>query len=247
MKHSLLSPHPSLGESPPIVIERDPETFKDVIRHLQGYSIHIRDEEHRLKLLSDAKFYLLRKLRDKLCTAASEEHVENEILIRSEDIRPSLLRISENNGQVQYYQDKKLSCLMIQINDISATYHRNAMGDQFLLEGEDIKIIKDPQWTIANEFMFDKDCAIVMQDAKKGDIEQAFRLFDYLNSLTLEDQFWKPCQMHENCLMTWFGIERAISSLSIYPNTLTRLLMSVKKAQVVLSRTQANRKRDFIT
>lgn len=240
LKHSLDSPHPSLGESPPLSIQRDPETFKDIIRHLQGYSIHIRDEEHRLKLLSDAQFYLLRKLRDKLCTVPTAEHIEKEMLIHLQDIRPPLLRISEKNGQVQYLQDKKLSRLLVQMNDVGAFYHRNDMGDQFILEGQDIPLVKDKQWTVSNEFMFDKDCAIVMQDSE-------FRLFDYLTNLTVEEQYWKPCCVHENCSMTWFGIEKAISSLSIYPNTTSKLVMSIKKAQIVRSRIDVNLKRDFLT
>lgn len=40
-----------------LYIDRDPETFRDVARHLQGYYVKPRDGSHFVKLFADAQFY----------------------------------------------------------------------------------------------------------------------------------------------------------------------------------------------
>lgn len=40
-----------------LYIDRDPETFRDIALHLQGYHIVPRDGEHFVKLFADAQFY----------------------------------------------------------------------------------------------------------------------------------------------------------------------------------------------
>lgn len=61
--HRLFEPH---GQGPPLYLDRDPDTFQDVIRHLQGYTLPIRDEAHRQNLLKDAMYYRLTQLRVKV-------------------------------------------------------------------------------------------------------------------------------------------------------------------------------------
>jgi hypothetical protein len=50
-----------VGEEAPSVrtlyIDRDPVTFQDISRHLQGYHIQPRDGSHFVKLFADAQFY----------------------------------------------------------------------------------------------------------------------------------------------------------------------------------------------
>ncbi|RUO95902.1 hypothetical protein BC936DRAFT_142984, partial [Jimgerdemannia flammicorona] len=53
-------------EQPPTFISRDPDLFADIVQHLKGYTINIRDETHRNNLLKDSRFYALRQLHDKL-------------------------------------------------------------------------------------------------------------------------------------------------------------------------------------
>ncbi|TGZ79842.1 hypothetical protein EX30DRAFT_396674 [Ascodesmis nigricans] len=56
-------------ERPPIrtlYIDRDPETFRDIARHLQGYHISPRDGAHFVRLFADAQFYNLPKLISQL-------------------------------------------------------------------------------------------------------------------------------------------------------------------------------------
>jgi hypothetical protein len=43
-----------------LYIDRDPVTFQDISRHLQGYHIQPRDGSHFVKLFADAQFYQCR-------------------------------------------------------------------------------------------------------------------------------------------------------------------------------------------
>ncbi|KAI1432134.1 hypothetical protein GGR50DRAFT_675865 [Xylaria sp. CBS 124048] len=47
-------------------IDRDPETFRDIALHLQGYHITPRDGTHFVRLFADAQFYTLPKLMSQL-------------------------------------------------------------------------------------------------------------------------------------------------------------------------------------
>ena len=45
------------GDVRTLYIDRDPETFRDIALHLQGYHIIPRDGEHYVRLFADAQFY----------------------------------------------------------------------------------------------------------------------------------------------------------------------------------------------
>ncbi|KAG5953339.1 hypothetical protein E4U53_005985 [Claviceps sorghi] len=49
-----------------LYIDRDPETFRDIALHLQGYHVQPRDGTHFVRLFSDAQFYNLPKLISQL-------------------------------------------------------------------------------------------------------------------------------------------------------------------------------------
>ncbi|KAL2432874.1 hypothetical protein ABEF95_004723 [Exophiala dermatitidis] len=49
-----------------LYIDRDPNTFRDVVRHLQGYYVKPVDGSHFVKLFADAQFYSLPRLIDQL-------------------------------------------------------------------------------------------------------------------------------------------------------------------------------------
>ncbi|KIX07849.1 uncharacterized protein Z518_02503 [Rhinocladiella mackenziei CBS 650.93] len=49
-----------------LYIDRDPATFRDVARHLQGYYVKPVDGSHFVKLFADAQFYSLPRLIDQL-------------------------------------------------------------------------------------------------------------------------------------------------------------------------------------
>jgi hypothetical protein len=45
------------GDLRTLYIDRDPDTFKDIALHLQGYHIVPKDGEHFVRLFADAQFY----------------------------------------------------------------------------------------------------------------------------------------------------------------------------------------------
>ncbi|KAH8699208.1 hypothetical protein BGW36DRAFT_396762 [Talaromyces proteolyticus] len=49
-----------------LYIDRDPATFREICRHLQGYHIHPRDGMEYVKLFADAQFYSLPRLVSRL-------------------------------------------------------------------------------------------------------------------------------------------------------------------------------------
>ncbi|KAI9777222.1 MAG: hypothetical protein M1816_004821 [Peltula sp. TS41687] len=49
-----------------LYIDRDPFTFRDISRHLQGYYVQPRDGTHFVKLFADAQFYSLPRLTSQL-------------------------------------------------------------------------------------------------------------------------------------------------------------------------------------
>ncbi|KAJ5646248.1 hypothetical protein N7490_002620 [Penicillium lividum] len=60
-----------------LYIDRDPETFKEIARHLQGYHVRPRDGAQFVKLFADAQFYSLPRLISQL--------FESEIFIQIGD------------------------------------------------------------------------------------------------------------------------------------------------------------------
>lgn len=77
---------------PPSVPNRSAEVFDQLLHVLQGYPIHIRNEEHRAELLRDCRYFHLRGLEQKLISHHISYNVprgKSEIIIRLEDIRQS--------------------------------------------------------------------------------------------------------------------------------------------------------------
>ncbi|KAF2642162.1 hypothetical protein P280DRAFT_396963 [Massarina eburnea CBS 473.64] len=88
-RNALLRP-PSI--SPPSVPNRSGETFKELVKILQGYNVNIRNEAHRAELLRDARYFHLKGLEQKLIPCQISYNLrrnQSEILIRLEDIRQS--------------------------------------------------------------------------------------------------------------------------------------------------------------
>jgi hypothetical protein len=88
-RSSLLRP-PSI--SPPSAPNRSGETFAELIRILQGYTVEIRNDEHRSQLLRDARYFHLKGLEQRLIPCEISFNLKrhhSEILLRLEDIRQS--------------------------------------------------------------------------------------------------------------------------------------------------------------
>ncbi|KAA6411919.1 MAG: hypothetical protein FRX48_04069 [Lasallia pustulata] len=77
---------------PPSVPNRSAEVFDELLHVLQGYPIHIRNEEHRAELLRDCRYFHLRGLEQKLISHHISYNIprgKSEIVIGLEDIRQS--------------------------------------------------------------------------------------------------------------------------------------------------------------
>jgi hypothetical protein len=97
-RNALLRP-PSI--SPPSAPNRSGETFAELIRILQGYTVEIRNDEHRSQLLRDARYFHLKGLEQRLIPCEISHNLkrqQSEILIRLEDIRQSGVAFSPDKS-----------------------------------------------------------------------------------------------------------------------------------------------------
>jgi hypothetical protein len=205
-----------------------------MIRHLQGYTIHVRDDVHRQHLLSDAQFYMFKKLREKLCSSITEE--DSELMLHINDIKPSLLQAPESiNDRIYYKKENTAFPLLIQLDDFNLCCHSGQAGYLFLLETH--LELKD-KWVVSQQMEMDKHCATLLDDSETGLSVQQF-MAGFLNA-----PLWEPCSIHAQCQTRWLGVERAIAgTFYLASNTIS---LSIKKMQAISSRREANMKRDFL-
>ncbi|CAK1361945.1 hypotheticalsprotein [Cercospora beticola] len=97
-QQSLIRP-PSL--LPPSVPTRSARVFLDLLHLLQGYDLHIRDEEHRAELLRDARYYHLKGLEQRLIPhriAFNLRRQKSEILLRLQDVHKNGVGVVSDCG-----------------------------------------------------------------------------------------------------------------------------------------------------
>ncbi|KAF9357495.1 hypothetical protein BGX26_003626 [Mortierella sp. AD094] len=91
---ALLEPYADRNLTPTFFC-RSPELFKDILSHLQGYEIHIRDRVHRNNLLKEARYFKLNGLVQKLSLGA--EYIYSGFPTKSEErIKPEVTMILKN-------------------------------------------------------------------------------------------------------------------------------------------------------
>ncbi|KAK5799090.1 hypothetical protein F5H01DRAFT_418223 [Linnemannia elongata] len=74
---------------------RSPDLFKDILSHLQGYEIPIRDKIHRMNLLKEARYFKLNNLISKL--SLGTEYVYSGFPTRPEErIKPEVTMVLKN-------------------------------------------------------------------------------------------------------------------------------------------------------
>lgn len=74
---------------------RSPELFKDILSHLQGYDIHIRDKTHRSNLLKEARYFKLNGLISKL--SLGTEYVFSGFPTKPEErVKPEVTMLLKN-------------------------------------------------------------------------------------------------------------------------------------------------------
>ncbi|KAG0005529.1 hypothetical protein BGZ65_010904 [Modicella reniformis] len=84
---------------------RSPELFKDILGHLQGYEIHVRDRIHRNNLLKEARYFKLNNLIQKLSLGTDyifsgfptrpEERIKPEVTMLLKNIRAKHVLVKE--------------------------------------------------------------------------------------------------------------------------------------------------------
>ncbi|KAG0222929.1 hypothetical protein BGW41_005784 [Actinomortierella wolfii] len=60
------NPHREEYQTTVLYIDRNPDVFRDIVKHMQGYYVTARDEVHMENLIIDAFFFKLRRLTDLL-------------------------------------------------------------------------------------------------------------------------------------------------------------------------------------
>jgi hypothetical protein len=138
---------------PPSVPNRSADTFAEILHLLRGYPLHIRDEDHRMELLRDCRYFHLKGLEQKLIrhhVSYNLARKRDEIAIRLEDVRqsgisvvgdPSLI-IGENqnpSGWVNYarpFVDDKAYELVLEIGDECSRLHLHTMRAEFFGDGK---------------------------------------------------------------------------------------------------------------
>ncbi|GAA5813872.1 hypothetical protein MFLAVUS_007359 [Mucor flavus] len=269
LMHSLLSPHTTEGNSPPIYIDRDPDIFVDIVNHLRGYTIHIRDEMHRKNLLKDAQYYVLRQLSDKILTAQQTvagfgEGSNAEVLLLLQDVRvanmlpPKVTNISIPNllisqdwslTQIQYkrVKDGTPHALLVQVSDLCMQIHKSANTVKLMYEMNHANIKK--MNSIANmakatrgvnmEIYIDTYCAITIDDNQVKSIE-------YCIDNDLIDTNWEVCKKcdMEDCQMSRLILQRAICGVHLVDNMIT---LCALRLEAISSRFRLNLKREFLS
>ncbi|KAI1269548.1 hypothetical protein F5Y18DRAFT_102733 [Xylariaceae sp. FL1019] len=136
---------------PPSVPNRSADTFAELLQLMRGYPVHVRDEEHRLSLLQDCRYFNFKALEQKMLPhhiSYNQTRGKEEILMRVEDIFKSGISIvsdfsstgfSGNSndshlGWVNYmrpYEDDKPRELVLEIGGESTRLRLNGMRAEF--------------------------------------------------------------------------------------------------------------------
>ncbi|OBZ83168.1 hypothetical protein A0J61_08781 [Choanephora cucurbitarum] len=269
LRHSLLSPHTEEGaNNTPVYIDRDPDIFEDIVNHLRGYTIHIRDEMHRKNLLRDAQYYVLRQLTDKLLIAQQAvagfgDTTNLEVLLLLQDIRLFNLlppedakhyRLSDMNTikswhatQLHYKRlaDSPPHALLVQVADMTLHLHKrdSQIKLTFDMKEQDMNKMKSIASKIHvsqvnQEIYLDQHCAITIDDH-----QQVQSLQDCLDHDMIETD-WKVCQQCLfGCQRSSFILERAICSIHEIQDMLT---LNALRLEAIGSKFRLNLKRQFL-
>ncbi|KAJ5343714.1 hypothetical protein MYU51_018451 [Penicillium brevicompactum] len=130
---------------PPSVPNRSADVFDELLHLLRGYTLHIRNEEHRAALLRDCRYFHLRGLEQKLIPhqiTTNPFTQRPEIVIRLEDVRPSGIQpvfddkgSFTTNGWVSYkrpFVDENAADLVLEIGEEASVIHHESMYVDFI-------------------------------------------------------------------------------------------------------------------
>ncbi|KAI7872026.1 hypothetical protein BDF14DRAFT_711574 [Spinellus fusiger] len=190
---NIFSPHykPGVTVMSPVYIERDPDLFADIISHLRGYTIQIKDEVHRRNLLKDAQYYVFRQLADKLITADTaldgfSDQNRADVLLLLTDVRipnVQLPRAKEwvhgqwSECQLQYKKNTTVYALLVQLSGFFVQVHYNGSFwvSMDLEKDSDQKLMKIAQAVKAAQvdpqLHIDDTCALTIDDGSWSTLE----------------------------------------------------------------------------
>jgi len=146
---------------PPSVPNRSADIFAEILHLLQGYPLHIRNDEHRAELLRDCRYFHLKGLEQKLIRHSISFNLarkRQEIVLRLEDVRQSGISVlpdprsttppPENTSQptspsflawVNYarpFVDDKAYEMVVEIGDECTKLHLSSMRCEFFGDGK---------------------------------------------------------------------------------------------------------------
>lgn len=274
LMHSLLLPQIEDKASPPVYIDRDPDIFEDIINHLRGYTIYIRDEMHRKNLLRDAQYYVFRQLSDKLLTsqqtvAGFGECNSPEVLLLLQDIRivnmlPSKAMIAGishtieeiqtdedwNATQVQYKRviEGPPHALLTQIGDISVSIHQQEDGRiiklKYDMNEQDMKKMNNMAHVARATQGVNQELYIDRYCAISIDDQQVPSI-PYCIQQNIIETRWENCtQCGVPCQASQLILQRAICSVHLINNMIS---LCAVRLEAISSRYKLNLKRQFLS
>ncbi|KAI8067572.1 hypothetical protein BC940DRAFT_301069 [Gongronella butleri] len=253
LQHSLFDPHDSRYQGAPVYIERDPDVFQEIINHLRGYSISIKDETHRRNLLKDAQYYVFRQLTDKLQTATKTvdgfgETSSPEVLLLLQDVRtPNLLPVVEGaSGPLRYKREDVPHTLLVQVSDVCLQVHTSTSDkcapicarivtmnpldkNKLRVIGNALKLQKEVS---VDRLVVEEDCAITIDDKQVSTLDDLHQTGELCQKCAQQ-----PCHVRKLTLM------RGICGLHLMDGTLT---LSAVRLELISSRWHLNMKRQFL-
>lgn len=272
--HSLLSPHTEDGNSPPIYIDRDPDIFADIVNHLRGYTIHIRDEVHRKNLLRDAQYYVFRQLSDKLLTAQQTvagfgDGSNPEVLLLLQDMRVVNMLPSQAMKQDKSYTMQDMSsardwsltqlqykrsvegpphALLVQVSDLSMQIHKTATNTTRLLfemSESDSKKMRSMAHVAKATRGLRMEIFLDEYCAITIDDNQVQSLQECIDQDLIETN-WEPCRKpdHQECQMSRLILQRAICGVHVIDSMIT---LCALRFECISSKYRLNLKRQFLS
>ncbi|CAO3633159.1 unnamed protein product [Mucor hiemalis] len=269
LMHSFLSPHTNEENSPPIYIDRDPDIFADIVNHLRGYTIHIRDEMHRKNLLRDAQYYVFRQLGDKLLTAQQTvagfgDGSNPEVLLLLQDIRvanmlPSKamkldksLSMEEDWSLTQIHYKRIVEgpphALLVQVSDLCMQIHKDENTGEIKLKYEmndaDLKKMNSIANVVKATKGVNMEIYLDKYCAITIDDNQIQSLQMCLDNNDMIETNWEVCKKCGDCQMSRLILQRAICGVHLIDNMIT---LCALRLEAISSRFRLNLKRQFLS
>ncbi|KAI7879395.1 hypothetical protein K492DRAFT_208267 [Lichtheimia hyalospora FSU 10163] len=246
IKHQVFSPDKGNGaQNAPIYIDRDPDIFADIISHLRGYTIHIRDEVHHKNLLKDAQYYALRNLREKLLTSQQTldgfgDQRWREVLLLLQDVR--LVNVLPPNKEgiqrLCYKRDDSPHALLVQLSEFVVQVHKDGkltmdLGAKDQRKLQEISQSVSLEGIHEHRVILDEACAMTVDDRQVRHIRE---LDDWEN--------WETCQKcGDECRILKLSVLKAIAGVQVQDR---KLILCLVRFVSISSRFQLNMKREFL-